>query len=104
MLGYLATKLECSIAHIKDLIPQPLKISNCDYVLIGSLFAALEKEGPDTMSALKRIMSKENRDDQKPNIEQDVGLELACLFVLEESNLIEAEYEPRPRGEPYDLE
>jgi hypothetical protein len=56
------------------------------------------------MSALKRIMSKENRDDQKPNIEQDVGLELACLFVLEESNLMEAEYGPQPRGEAYDLE
>lgn len=104
MLGHLATTLERSIAHIKDLIPQPLKISNCDYVLIGSLFAALEKEEPDTMSALKRIMSKDNRDDQKLNIEQDVGLELACLFVLEESNLMEAEYEPQPRGDAYDLE
>jgi hypothetical protein len=96
--------LGCTIAHFKNLVPHPLKVSNCDSVLIGSLFAALEKEEPDTMSALKRIMSKENRDDQKPNIEQDVGLELACLFVLEESNLMEAEYGPQPRGEAYDLE
>lgn len=63
---------------------------------------ALEEEQPDAMRALKRIM--DSRDEQKPNIEQEVGLELAGLFMLRRSDLMAAEYEPQPRGEAYDLE
>ncbi|KAG7553650.1 hypothetical protein FFLO_02935 [Filobasidium floriforme] len=101
-LGYLADVLGCTIAHFKSLVPHPLKVSNCDSVLMTSLFMALEEEQPDAMRALKRIM--DSRDEQKPNIEQEVGLELAGLFMLRRSDLMAAEYEPQPRGEPYDLD
>jgi hypothetical protein len=94
--------LGCTIAHFKNLVPHPLKVSNCDSVLITSLFMALEKEQPDAMRALKRIM--DSRDEQKPDIEQEVGLELAGLFMLRRSDLMAAEYEPQPHGQAYDLE